>query len=83
MATKKKYQSLYEEICDYEVLEDTEHEGYRKVVLKTQSGIVDMRIPHHPPEEQAKIDRQITQALFEFAFPDEDWSKVGQLRVIV
>lgn len=42
--------------------------------MKTKSAIVDMRIPDHTPEEEKKLAADITQALFEFAFPDEDWS---------
>ena len=55
-----------------EVLEDVQCDGYRKV---------DMRIPDHTPEEEKKLSEDITQALFEFAFPDEDWSNMS-LRII-
>lgn len=75
--------SLYERICDYEVLEETQMEGYRKVVLKNRAGIIELRIPDHTPEEEKKYASDVTRALFEFAYPDEDWSKVGKLRVIV
>ena len=64
-----------------EVLEDVQCDGYRKVVLKTKSAIVDMRIPDHTPEEEKKLSEDITQALIEFAFPDEDWSNMS-LRII-
>ena len=64
-----------------EILEDVQCDGYRKVVMKTKSAIVDMRIPDHTPEEEKKLAADITQALFEFAFPDEDWSG-NRLKVI-
>lgn len=57
-----------------EVLKEEQCDGYRRVVMKTRTAIVDMRIPDHTPEEEKKLAADITQALFEFAFPDEDWS---------
>lgn len=57
-----------------EVIEEKQCDGYRKVVLKTESAIVDMRIPNHTPEEEKRLSGEITQALFELAFPEEDWS---------
>lgn len=57
-----------------EVLKEEQCDGYRRVVMKTRTAIVDMRIPDHTPEEEKKLAADITQALFEFAFPDEDWN---------
>ncbi len=80
---KDEAMSLYEQICDYEVLEEKQMDGYRKAVLKTKAGIVDLRIPNHAPEEEEKLSADITRALFEFAFPGEDWSKIGTLRIMI
>lgn len=59
---------------DSEILEDVQCDGYRRVVMRTKDAIVDMRIPDHTEEEKKKLAADLTQALFEMAFPDEDWS---------
>lgn len=66
----------------FEVLEEIQCKGYRKKVIKLENGtVVDMRIPDHTPEEEKEIAAKITRALFEMAFPDEDWSGKN-LRII-
>lgn len=69
---------------EYELLEEIQCEGYRKKVIrmKDSGAIVDMRIPNHTPEEEEELSAKLARALFEFAYPDEDWSKVKHLRVI-
>lgn len=53
-----------------------------KKVIKLENGtVVDMRIPDHTPEEERELSAKITRALFEMAFPNEDWSG-KELRII-
>lgn len=66
---------------DGEILEDIQCNGYRKVVMRTKTAIVDMRIPDHTPEEEKKLAADITQAMFEVVFPDKDW-RGKKLKVI-
>lgn len=62
-------------IPEHVVLEDVQCKGYRKKVIKLENGtVVDMRIPDHTPEEERELSAKITRALFEMAFPNEDWS---------
>ena len=69
-------------IPEHVVLEDVQCKGYRKKVIKLENGtVVDMRIPDHTPEEELELSAKITRALFEMAFPNEDWSG-KELRII-
>lgn len=67
-----------------ELLEEVQCDGYRKKVIrmKESGAVVTMRIPDHTPEEEKELSAKIARALAEFAYPDEDWSKVKYLRVI-
>ena len=66
---------------DGEILEDIQCDGYRKVVMQTETAIAVMHIPDHTPEEEKKLAADITQAMFEVVFPDKDW-RGKKLKVI-
>lgn len=65
-----------------EILLEEQCDGYRRVVMRTKRGdTVDMRIPDHTEEEKKKLAADLTQAMYEMAFPGEDWSNVA-LKII-